>query len=50
MRDPAFAFELELQPHATDGDVQIAQRVTGRRTGECPPETEGDTQTNAQEG
>ena len=35
---------------ATDGDVQITQRVTGRRTGECPPEPEGDNQTNAQEG
>ena len=35
---------------ATDGDVQITTRVTGRRTGECPPEPEGDNQTNAQDG
>ena len=35
---------------ATDGDVQITARVSGRRIGECPPETEGDNQANAQEG
>jgi hypothetical protein len=35
---------------ATDGDVQITARVTGRRTGECPPEPEGDNQANAQDG
>jgi hypothetical protein len=35
---------------STDGDVQIVSRVTGRRIGECPPVTEGDNQTNAQDG
>jgi hypothetical protein len=35
---------------STDGDVELTARVTGRRVGECPPEAEGDNQTNAQEG
>ena len=35
---------------ATDGDVQITARVSGRRTGECSPATEGDNQSNAQDG
>lgn len=44
-------YERELRTVlATDGDVRIRSRVTGRRTGECPPEAEGDNQANAQEG
>lgn len=27
---------------STDGDVELTQRVTGRRTGECAPDTTGD--------
>ena len=35
---------------AGDGDVQITTRVTGRRTGDCPPEAAGDNRSagNAQ--
>lgn len=33
-----------------DGDVQITQRVTGRRAGDCPPDAAGDNQANAQDG
>jgi hypothetical protein len=35
---------------STDGDVRIAARVTGRRTGQCAPETEGGNQSNGQAG
>jgi hypothetical protein len=40
---------------ATDGDVQITQRVNGRRIGDCPPESEGGNESegenaNAQDG
>jgi hypothetical protein len=34
---------------ATDGDVQITARVTGRRTGDCAPEAEGGNASNGQE-
>ena len=35
---------------AGDGDVRISSRVTGRRTGECAPDSEGDNQTGNQAG
>jgi hypothetical protein len=35
---------------AGDGDVQITARVTGRRTGECTPETAGDNESAGDEG
>lgn len=35
---------------ASDGDVEIVEHVTGRRTGECTPEPEGDNQSNGQAG
>jgi Protein of unknown function (DUF3617) len=34
---------------AGDGDVQITARVTGRRTGECPPEAAGDNESAGEE-
>jgi hypothetical protein len=34
---------------AGDGDVQVTAKVTGRRTGDCPPGAEGDNASNGQE-